>query len=508
MFCLDKHFFKTFVLFLLIKNISTTNEHDRDVLKKVESVEIEDVASEQIKKLISEVLFASGQTCKQSPNIFLNEMEELKEKVFLELDKLEEEKLNIEKKNKLGKKEKSSENSNEITHKNKLENKVSIENIKTSVENVLNEAKIGCLVGLEGPPTMFKSLTSEFDKNKKEWKHLLLLDYEKGHFLEIKKILSNCQKYLNEELSSQTSIPSIPKNLLKYFEEAQDFNKFIFKPISELNEILKKIKEEKTKISNIIKKAEIRTDSFSPLLDWKKDSMKKLKRITKAVKNARSEFIKELQENKEYKKILRRYRCAHMYFWLNEATKTLHENLFSLVSQLEFNENFLFENEKNAVNWLKSIRIARELIPSFLTMLKIKINFPEESKLNENENEMKNAESPETSNKTKEKQVVSENGHKNISSVQENGKLDVCPTTQQWSIWRGNVRQVVQQTLKAFENLNKLYKNGERIKTKHSIRSKATDEKMSKIYKMLKRTGDFDLMIELIEELKEVEERN
>ena len=94
-----------------------------------------------------------------------------------------------------------------------------------------------------------------------------------------------------------------------------------------------------------------------------------------------------------------------MYFWLNEATKTLHENLFSLVSQLELNEGFLFENEKNAVNWLKSIRIARELIPSFLTMLKIKINFPEESKLNENENEMKNAESPETSNKTKEKQV-------------------------------------------------------------------------------------------------------
>lgn len=99
-------------------------------------------------------------------------------------------------------------------------------------------------------------------------------------------------------MSSQTSIPSIPKNLLKYFEEAKDFNKFIFKPISELNEILKKIKEEKTKIKNIIYKAEIRTDSFSPLLDWKKDSMKKLKRITKAVKNARSEFVKKLQKNK------------------------------------------------------------------------------------------------------------------------------------------------------------------------------------------------------------------
>lgn len=213
---------------------------------------------------------------------------------------------------------------------------------------------------------------------------------------------------------------------------------------------------------------------------------------------------------KEYEKILRRYRCAHMYFWLNEATKALHENLFSLVSQLELNENFLFKNEKNAVKWLKSIRIVRELIPGFLEMLGIKINFPEENKLNENEENKKreSTEIPETSNKTKEKQVVLENGHKNISRVQENGKLDVCPTTKQWSIWRGNVRQVAQQTLKAFDNLNRFYKNGERITKRHSIRSKATDERMSKIYKMLKRTGDFDLMLELIEELKEVEERN
>ena len=98
-------------------------------------------------------------------------------------------------------------------------------------------------------------------------------------------------------MSSQTSIPSIPKNLLKYFEEAKDFNKFIFKPISELNEILKKIKEEKTKISNIIEKAEIRTDSFSPLLDWKKDSMSKLKRITEDVRETHSEVVKKLQKN-------------------------------------------------------------------------------------------------------------------------------------------------------------------------------------------------------------------
>ncbi|CAK5020658.1 unnamed protein product [Meloidogyne enterolobii] len=508
MFCLEKHFFKTFVLFLLIKNILTTNEHDRYVLKKVESVGIENVASEQIKKLIGEVLFVSEQTCKQAPNIFLNDMEKLRKKVFLELDKLEEGKLNIEKKNKLENKlGKSSENNNEVAHKNKLENKVSIENIKTSVDNVLNEAKIGCLVGLEGPATMFRSMTFEFDKNKEEWKHLLLVDYENEHFLEIKEILSNCQNYLNEELSSQTSIPSIPKNLLKYFEEAKDFNKFIFKPISELNEILKKIKEEETKITNTIAKAEISTDFISPLLGWKKDSMSKLKRITEAVKETRFEVVKELQKNEEYEKILRRYKCAHMYFWLNEATKVLHRNLFSFVSKLS--EGFLFENEENAVKWLKSIKIAREIIP-ILEMLKIKINFSEENKLNEKEENKKreSTEIPETSNKTKEKQVVLENGHENISSVQENGKLDVCPTTQQWSIWRGKVRQVVQQTFKAFSNLNKLYKNGERIKIKHSMRSKATDERMSKIYKMLNRSDAFDLMIELIEELKDIKERN
>nr|CAD2207163.1 unnamed protein product [Meloidogyne enterolobii] len=235
--------------------------------------------------------------------------------------------------------------------------------------------------------------------------------------------------------------------------------------------------------------------------------MSKLKRITEAVKETRFEVVKELQKNEEYEKILRRYKCAHMYFWLNEATKVLHGNLFSFVSKLS--EGFLFENEENAVKWLKSIKIAREIIP-ILEMLKIKINFSEENKLNEKEENKKreSTEIPETSNKTKEKQVVLENGHENISSVQENGKLDVCPTTQQWSIWRGKVRQVVQQTFKAFSNLNKLYKNGERIKIKHSMRSKATDERMSKIYKMLNRSDAFDLMIELIEELKEIKERN
>uniref|UniRef100_A0A1I8AXH3 Uncharacterized protein n=2 Tax=Meloidogyne hapla TaxID=6305 RepID=A0A1I8AXH3_MELHA len=259
---------------------------------------------------------------------------------------------------------------------------------------------------------------------------------------------------------------------------------------------------------NCFREAKRRQDFISPMFEWKEESMKKLEEIIMAAKEVHSKLEKEFQKpEQQYQRILRRYRCAHMYFWLNEAAKVLYENLFSLVSKIEITEKILIGNEKNAEKWLESIKTADKLIPLFTQKLQIK--FPESNKSNETKkSKTKNAEIHETSEKIIEKQNILENGcskNKNISCLQENGNVDFCPKTKEWSIWRGKVCQVVKQTLTAFYNLRKFYKNEERIEPLKYSKRYNKNEKIWQIYKMSQRSDNFDLMVELIEELKKIE---
>ncbi|KAF7638022.1 hypothetical protein Mgra_00002475 [Meloidogyne graminicola] len=176
----------------------------------------------QIKPLINEILFESLIAYKQKPNIYyFNKMESLKEKVFIELDKFEQ---------MFGNNLKTSWENNikEINFKNKENLDKNIKYIKETIEKVLNEIKIACLTGLEGFPSLFKSLENEFKQNKIEWEKLIFMEYGNENLLKpIKTFLSTCQDNFNKELSKQISLNTIPKNLNKYFHEAKIFENFL-----------------------------------------------------------------------------------------------------------------------------------------------------------------------------------------------------------------------------------------------------------------------------------------
>ena len=192
MFYLNKIFFKTFFFCLLIKYILTTKTQTIDSQNEIHSLKnvfkmFEKLKngnffyfSKQIKPIIEEILLESEIAYKQTPNIFFYKMQGLRENVILELSKLNEEM----KENML---ENVLENNLENNFKNmleeKLENKVTIKYLEV-VDKIVKEAKIACLVGLEGPSTLFNSLENEFYKNKIEWHQLVFMEYGKEKFLE------------------------------------------------------------------------------------------------------------------------------------------------------------------------------------------------------------------------------------------------------------------------------------------------------------------------------------
>ncbi|KAF7638021.1 hypothetical protein Mgra_00002474 [Meloidogyne graminicola] len=220
------------------------------------------------------------------------------------------------------------------------------------------------------------------------------------------------------------------------------------------------------------------------MYDWQEESMERLEQIILQVKNANLTVRKQFEETEteeKYKRILQRYKYANLYFWLNEATFVLYKNLFFLVSKLELNIKNLFENKENEEKWLQCIKIVKELIPEFMKKLKINLNI---SKIKILKNKIK---SEEKQNKIK------------IKIKKENEKIN------EWSNWRNKIRKFVEQTLTVYYNLKNLY--GERTIKKYLIIKNNESKQILKIFEILKKKNKFVLIVELIEKLKEIEQK-
>ena len=174
-----------------------------------------------------------------------------------------------------------------------------------------------------------------------------------------------------------------------------------------------------------------------------------------------------------------------------------------LVSKLELNGNTLFKNQENAEKWLNCRELVNKIIPAYLKKLEISINFPNENKLNNTEqNGIKNINIQDKSEKIEGKQISG--AHENFCVAQENGEVDACHNKNKWSKWRGNVRQLARQTLTAFYNLQKLYEKNEEV-IKQARHFTTERERIWQIGGMLKKRDAVSLMAGLAYNLLEIE---